>query len=190
MKLLHRLNCLNLIFGFREKFKKNRKCVWYLKKNINKAWYSKLSSIPFITYLTTIKKLDKIIFMSLFLLSAASYSTVYYDKLKTCSFFSKDTDWGIFQMEAVIDRKDINGNHFLVMTNFGEHTLHHLFPTLDHEVLPHLNAVFHKTCEDFDTFHRVTTQGHLVLGQFQQLSRTHTNGPEERASYWRSLLTK
>lgn len=102
----------------------------------------------------------------------------------------KDTDWGIFQLETVIDRTEINGNHFLVMTHFGEHTLHHLFPTLDHQVLPHLTGVFNRTCEDFDTFHRITSQGDLVLGQFRQLSRTRTNGPQERDSYWRGLLTK
>ncbi|XP_045494029.1 cytochrome b5-related protein-like [Colias croceus] len=47
-------------------------------------------------------------------------------------------DWGMHELEAVMDRNDINDNYFKVLTFFGHHALHHLFPTLDHAVLEHL----------------------------------------------------
>ena len=40
-------------------------------------------------------------------------------------------DFGICQLEAVKDRIEIKGNLFLNLTNFGDHGLHHLFPTVD-----------------------------------------------------------
>ena len=84
----------------------------------------------------------------------------------------RSMDFGIFQMDAVIDRQDLKGNQFMVLTNFGEHTLHHLFPTLDHGLLPQLNAIFLETCNEFDTELREYPWYKLIIGQFQQLNRT------------------
>ena len=81
-------------------------------------------------------------------------------------------DFGIFQMNSVIDRKDIKGNQFMVLTNFGEHTLHHLFPTLDHGLLPQLEPIFLETCNEFKTELREYPWYKLIIGQFQQLTRT------------------
>ncbi|XP_077295248.1 cytochrome b5-related protein-like [Arctopsyche grandis] len=83
-----------------------------------------------------------------------------------------DRDWGVHQLHAVMDRVEINGSLFRVLTNFGEHGLHHLFPTLDHAVLPELYPTFLKTCQEFNTELRMTTQLDLILGQFRQLART------------------
>lgn len=58
---------------------------------------------------------------------------------------SKDNyDWGISQLDAVMERKEITGSPFLVLTNFGDHALHHLFPTLDHSTLEMLYPTFKK----------------------------------------------
>ena len=38
---------------------------------------------------------------------------------------------------------------FLISISFGNHTLHHLFPTVDHSKLGHLLPVFLETCKDF-----------------------------------------
>lgn len=71
-----------------------------------------------------------------------------------------------------MDRVDINGSLFKTLTNFGDHGLHHLFPTFDHAVLPLLYPIVIKTCEEFQTEIRMTTQWDLILGQFKQISRT------------------
>ncbi|XP_017782408.1 PREDICTED: uncharacterized protein LOC108566841 [Nicrophorus vespilloides] len=85
-----------------------------------------------------------------------------------------DRDWGISQLDTVMDRRDISGL-FLVLTNFGDHCLHHMFPTFDHATLDQLYPVLRKTCKDFNIDLRVTTQLHLVKGQFEQLLRTEPN---------------
>lgn len=82
-----------------------------------------------------------------------------------------ERDWGIFQMDAVMDRKDITGSHFLVLTNFGDHTLHHLFPTIDHGKLEYLYPVFLKTCKEFGMEWRLSSQLELVKGQYLQLAK-------------------
>lgn len=78
-------------------------------------------------------------------------------------------------MDTVMDRKDITGSHFLVLTNFGDHALHHLFPTIDHGYLNDLYPVFLETCEEFGINWRLVTQFELVKGQYQQLARIEPN---------------
>lgn len=84
-------------------------------------------------------------------------------------------DWGIFQLDAVIDRTDITGSHFLVLTHFGDHALHHLFPTIDHGQLEYLYPVFTKICENFGVEWRSTSPIELAKGQFKQLLKTEPN---------------
>lgn len=87
-------------------------------------------------------------------------------------------DWGVFQLDAVLDRKDITGSHFLVLTNFGDHALHHLFPTIDHGLLEHLYPVFKKTCKQFGVEWRASSQIESTKGQFLQLINTTPNKVE------------
>lgn len=75
----------------------------------------------------------------------------------------------------MIDREDINGNHFLVLTNFGDHILHHLFPTLDHGQLRSLYAVLRETLSEFQLKARVRPWTTLIIGQHQQLARIVPN---------------
>lgn len=74
-----------------------------------------------------------------------------------------------------MDRKEIIGSHFLVLTNFGDHALHHLFPTIDHGRLKYLYPIFTKTCEQFGIRHRITSQLKLIQGQYLQLSKVVPN---------------
>lgn len=83
-----------------------------------------------------------------------------------------DRDWGLFQIDAVADRVEVNNSYFMVMTFFGEHTMHHLFPTLDHSVLHKLHPIFAKTCEQFRTKIRMTNQLDMFLGYYRQLAKT------------------
>ncbi|XP_037817581.1 cytochrome b5-related protein [Lucilia sericata] len=87
----------------------------------------------------------------------------------------KDRDWGLYQLDTVIDRGDIKGSQFMVLTHFGEHALHHLFPTLDHGVLPQLYPVFRKTLEEFKEELRECTFLEHIIGQNKQLLRTKPN---------------
>ncbi|XP_060801857.1 cytochrome b5-related protein [Amyelois transitella] len=85
---------------------------------------------------------------------------------------SETPDWGLHQVEALLDRKDINGNTFAVMTFFGEHTLHHMFPTLDHGILKYLKPIFLEHCEKYQANYKVSTQFQMVIGQIRENLRT------------------
>ncbi|XP_037039204.1 cytochrome b5-related protein-like [Bradysia coprophila] len=92
----------------------------------------------------------------------------------------KSMDFGIFQLDTVVDRKDVKSSQFLVLTHLGEHTLHHFFPTLDHGLLPQLNDVFLETCKEFDTELREFSWYKLFIGHHAQLARVKTLSVEER----------
>lgn len=89
-------------------------------------------------------------------------------------------DFGIFQLDTVVDRRDVKVSQFLVLTHLGEHTLHHFFPTLDHGLLPQLNDIFNKTCKEFDTELREFSWYKLLIGHHEQLARTKTLSVKER----------
>lgn len=96
-----------------------------------------------------------------------------YSKLSKTDFSRprEELDWGIYQLDAVMDRKDITGSHFLVLTNFGDHALHHLFPTLDHGLLEYLYPVFLETCKQFGAEWMLCTQLEATKGQYRQLAK-------------------
>ncbi|KRT86117.1 hypothetical protein AMK59_2648 [Oryctes borbonicus] len=87
----------------------------------------------------------------------------------------KETEWGLNQLDAVADRNEINGSHFLILTSYGDHALHHMFPTLDHGLLKHLYPVFHKTLKQFNVNIRFISQIEMVKGQFLQMARSKPN---------------
>lgn len=80
-------------------------------------------------------------------------------------------DFGVFQMNAVMDRPDVKRSHFMVLTHFGNHLMHHLFPTVDHGLLPQLDDIFLETCMEFEEQFKELPWYSLVVGQFQQLAR-------------------
>ncbi|XP_012254797.2 cytochrome b5-related protein-like [Athalia rosae] len=82
----------------------------------------------------------------------------------------EDTDWGLEQLDAVRDRVEIETSFFLVLTNFGSHSLHHLLPTVDHAYLPLCEPAFQKTCREFGVDTSLWTQWKLTKGQFRQLA--------------------
>jgi fatty acid desaturase len=84
-------------------------------------------------------------------------------------------DYGAFQVRANVERAAINGNDFTVMAYYGQHTLHHLFPTLDHSILPQLEEIYAKTCEQFSIVpNKKTSIINAMSDQFEQLGRTVT----------------
>lgn len=81
-------------------------------------------------------------------------------------------DWGIFQIDTMIERSDLRGgNRFAVLTQFGEHILHHLFPTIDHGDLKALHGTLQETLDEFGLESRSMCLPKIVLGQHQQLAR-------------------
>nr|CAD7405177.1 unnamed protein product [Timema poppensis] len=87
----------------------------------------------------------------------------------------KDRDWGLGQLDAVKDRKWISANILLVLTNFGNHALHHLFPTVDHDKLYDLKGVFKQTCKEFGVDFELAGVWECIAGQFRQLARDKVN---------------
>lgn len=92
-------------------------------------------------------------------------------------------DWGIYSMDTLMDNSDIRKHPFLALTHFGHHALHHLFPTLDHSVLPQLYPILYKTMEEFEVELDANPWYHMVYGQFMQLARTQTNPIDSLEKY-------
>lgn len=103
-----------------------------------------------------------------------------------------DYDWGLSQLDAIMDRREITGSHFLVLTNFGDHCLHHLFPTLDHGTLELLYPTFEKVCQQFNVGLRMTSQLELVKGSYLQMARIepNPNPPDLTKKYWSYFVTE
>nr|CAD7423342.1 unnamed protein product [Timema monikensis] len=87
----------------------------------------------------------------------------------------KDMDWGLFQLDAVRDRKEVMSCTFLALVSFGHHALHHLFPSLDHGRLQQLYPALEDTCKEFGIPFEVSTVWEMLSGQFRQLARTEPN---------------
>lgn len=81
-----------------------------------------------------------------------------------------------------MDRVEINGSLFRVLTFFGDHALHHLFPTIDHALLPYLYPVFFEYCEKFKAQYRKTSQFDLFIGQIKSAAKKRPSLLEERFS--------
>lgn len=86
----------------------------------------------------------------------------------------KSLDYGLYQLATTIERVDAGSNLFISLAYFGDHILHHFFPSLDHAVLPQLQVIFEETCKDFNEEIRECTMIGAVIGQFKQLARTET----------------
>nr|CAD7571279.1 unnamed protein product [Timema californicum] len=87
----------------------------------------------------------------------------------------KDRDWGLFQLDAVRERKEVMSCTFLALISFGHHALHHLFPSLDHGRLQQLYPALEDTCKEFGIPFEVSTVWEMLSGQFRQLARTEPN---------------
>lgn len=83
----------------------------------------------------------------------------------------KSFDYGVYQLAATIERVEAGSNLFVILTHFGDHMLHHMFPSLDHSVLKHLREVFIETCIEFKEDFRKCSMWDALVGQFKQLSR-------------------
>ncbi|XP_055301663.1 cytochrome b5-related protein-like [Sitodiplosis mosellana] len=84
----------------------------------------------------------------------------------------KGYDWGLYSIDTIMDRQELRGNTFLALANFGDHALHHLFPTLDHGILPQLYDILFETLLEFEAECQCYPWFfETIKGQFKQLSR-------------------
>lgn len=93
--------------------------------------------------------------------------------------FRYGLDWGLAQLDATGDNNLITGpSFFFEIVLFGNHVLHHMFPTLDHGLLEFLRPVMQKTCRDFklpENFVRSLNsydQWDIIVGTIKQMART------------------
>ncbi|KAF5308056.1 hypothetical protein FQR65_LT06431 [Abscondita terminalis] len=83
-----------------------------------------------------------------------------------------ELDWGINQLDTVYDRPEIKGNDFLTLVTFGDHAVHHMFPTIDHAYLKYLNPIFEKTLREFNIKNiNMTNTADVYIGFFRQAAR-------------------
>ena len=87
----------------------------------------------------------------------------------------EERDWGIYQVDVTADRHQLKGSPFLVLTNFGDHLLHHLFPTLDHGQLEYLYPVLLETTKQFGLEITEKSQWEMIVGQFKQIIKSTPN---------------
>lgn len=108
------------------------------------------------------------------------------NKTKMVLLCRKSFDWGLYSIDTVMDRQELRGNTFLALANFGDHALHHLFPTLDHGILPEIYGEFFETLMEFEAESQCYPWFfETIKGQFKQLARTE---PMKLDSHERYLL--
>ncbi|CAG7727031.1 unnamed protein product [Allacma fusca] len=83
-----------------------------------------------------------------------------------------EADFGLCQLDAIRDRSDdLHQTLFVILTTFGAHSLHHLFPTVCHSKLHHLQEVYEQTLKEFNEEFHPVSQFELFLGMHKQLAR-------------------
>ena len=81
-------------------------------------------------------------------------------------------DFGYHQVKIVYERDLAKSNLFISLTTFGNHLMHHIFPTLDHAFLPHMSEAFLETCKEFNVDIKNCTMWEGFVGHLKQLKRT------------------
>lgn len=87
-------------------------------------------------------------------------------------------DWGLHQVYTSVERDEPINYIFLTMATFGDHTLHHLFPALDHSLIPLLQNIYEDTCKEFGLDLTPKSTVAIARGQFKQLVRLTPNDPK------------
>lgn len=83
-------------------------------------------------------------------------------------------------MKTSAERKEPINNIFLTIATFGDHTLHHLFPALDHSLIPLLKDTYEDTCKEFSLDLTPKSFTTIMHGQFKQLVRVTPNSLKDK----------
>jgi len=94
----------------------------------------------------------------------------------------KETDWGLRQMDTTndVDKRAMGGFLFSA-ASFGDHLIHHFFPTVDHSKLHLLYPALEETCKEFAV--RTPKFGNVSVFAKEmhlQLARSRPNTFEDR----------
>lgn len=81
-------------------------------------------------------------------------------------------------MDTSVERNEPINNIFISLATFSDHTLHHLFPVLDHSIIPLLQETFENTCKEFGLDLTPKSVTSVIGGQFKQLVRVTPNNPK------------
>ena len=87
-----------------------------------------------------------------------------------------DMDWGVYQLDTGYDVTGKSDNFIMKMTTFGDHRLHHLFPTVDHSKLCHLYPVVEETCKEFGVPFETKSAWEMLSGHFSVLWKSTPRG--------------
>jgi fatty acid desaturase len=79
-----------------------------------------------------------------------------------------------------MERIEVQPYIFLVAISFGDHTLHHLFPTIDHSKLPLIHDIFHQTLKEFNVRFNVNSIGGMAFGMIRQIGRTKVHSDRRK----------
>jgi len=96
------------------------------------------------------------------------------DKLRT------DRDWGLHTLDTTrdMDKSEQTWGFLskpLNFTTFGNHTLHHMFPAVDHSKLDLLYPALYETLKEFGEKFEYKTFPELIVDFHAQLNRTEPN---------------
>jgi len=86
-----------------------------------------------------------------------------------------DPDFGLCQLDATKNRSDeLHKTLIVILATFGEHCLHHLFPTICHSKLIHIKPIFEDLVKEFKEESACTpvSQWEMYKGTLEQLRRT------------------
>ncbi|CAG7836518.1 unnamed protein product [Allacma fusca] len=87
-----------------------------------------------------------------------------------------DPDFGLCQLDATKDKTDdICENLFVILSTFGNHPLHHLFPAICHSKLHHIKPIMEATVKEFQEDYQRISQLKLVVGLQEQYARNKAN---------------
>lgn len=75
-------------------------------------------------------------------------------------------DWGVCQLDTGFDVTGKSDHFIWKVTTFGDHRLHHLFPTVDHSKLRYLYPIVEETCKEFGVPFETRSPWNMLLGHF------------------------
>ena len=81
-------------------------------------------------------------------------------------------DWGVYQLDTGFDVTGKSDHFIMKVTTFGDHRLHHLFPTVDHSKLCHLYPVVEETCKQFGVPFETRSAWNMLKGHFSVMWKT------------------
>ncbi|KAI9005561.1 hypothetical protein DFJ74DRAFT_773841 [Hyaloraphidium curvatum] len=99
--------------------------------------------------------------------------------------YAPPLDFGLYQLEATADRVEVYSSTSVlslpgVLVTLGDHTMHHLFPTIDHAYHRFLYADLARTCKEFGVRFEFTTLWDMIKGFYTSQSRTELNSEPRR----------